>query len=307
MVRRSIRVLAGAVVLGIVAPPLWFAVFPVTPAALPEPGRRIPVGEGVSVNAIEKGEGLPVVLVHGLPGCAYDWAPLTDALASRGHRVLAYDRVGFGHSDARRDGDYTLGANGRELVRLLVSEDLRDATLVGWSYGGGTAIEAVLHDPERIGRLVLVGSAGPLDDPPEPSPVFGVLFSAPVLAWIAAVPPVATGLQGALSAEAFSGQPQPAWWAPQLGANMAAPHTRDTWRAEGEHFRWESDPSRVERPVLVVHGDDDRLAPLAVGEALARLAPRSELVVVKGGSHMLPITHAGALAERIAAFVRGGG
>ena len=80
------------------------------------------------------------MLVHGLPGSAYDWAPLTDALAARGFRVIAYDRMGYGYSDARADGDFTIAANARDLLGLLENQDLSHlleycqlaAKAVGW-------------------------------------------------------------------------------------------------------------------------------------------------------------------------------
>jgi pimeloyl-ACP methyl ester carboxylesterase len=258
------------------------------------------------VNAVERGAGPAVVLVHGLPGTAYDWEPLTAALASRGRRVLAYDRVGFGYSDPRPGDDFTMEGNGRELVGLLESEGLRDATVVGWSYGGGTAMHAALQDPSRIGRLVLVGSAGPLDTPPPGGPLDAVVFSRPVLGWLRAVPPAGAAVRRAFSIEAFSGQPMPDWWLPQLGASLAAPHALDTLAEENGRFRWDGpDPAPIDRPVLIVHGDDDRLVPLAVGEALHARARRSELFVVPGGSHMLPSTHAALVADRIVAFSTG--
>jgi len=294
----AILVLVGV---SVVLPPLFYAFVPEELPELPPPGGRIAVGGGVSVNAVARGSGAPVVLAHGLPGTAYDWAPLTEALAERGLGVLAYDRVGFGHSDPRPNDDFTIEANARELLGLLESEDLRDATIVGWSYGGGTAIVAARLDPSRIGRLVLVGSSGPLEG--EPPAIFAVLFSAPVLAWVRAVPPVSRGMQRVMSIEAFSEQPQPDWWLPQLRANLAAPHTSRTLREEGARFSGDGlDPAPIERPILVIHGDDDRLVPLAVGEGLHQSAQRSELLVVEGGSHMLPITHPDLLADRIAAF-----
>jgi pimeloyl-ACP methyl ester carboxylesterase len=61
----------------------------------------------------------------------------------------------------------------------------------------------------------------------------------------------------------------------------------------------------LSQPLLLIHGDDDRLAPLAIAEWLHRHAPGSELIVVEGGSHMLPITHADLLADRIAAHSGG--
>jgi pimeloyl-ACP methyl ester carboxylesterase len=244
-----------------------------------------------------------VVLVHGLPGTAYDWAPLSAELVARNRRVLAYDRLGYGHSDPRPDDSFSVEANARDLIGLLENADLRDATVVGWSYGGPVAIRAAVLDGSRIGRLVLVGSGGPSDDPQEPPAIYRLLFSRPVLAWIKRVPPLARGLRSALSRQAFSEGPQPDWWLTHLNANLDQAETLRTWREEGAHERPdELDPAAAGRPILIVHGDDDRLAPVAIGEWLHRHAPGSRLEVVEGGSHMLPITHAAFLADQIAAF-----
>ena len=114
------------------------------------------------------------------------------------------------------------------------------------------------------------------------------------------------GVQAAISEQAFSGQDQPDWWAVQLAANFAAPHTRQSWRREGALFDPEDlDPAPIPRPILVVHGQDDLLAPPAIGEWLHEHARDSRILRVEGGSHMLPITHADLLADRMAAFVRG--
>jgi pimeloyl-ACP methyl ester carboxylesterase len=59
---------------------------------------------------------------------------------------------------------------------------------------------------------------------------------------------------------------------------------------------------RIAIPTLLLHGDEDRLAPLAISEYLATVIPQSELRVTPGGSHMLPVTHAEALAQTIVAF-----
>jgi len=140
----------------IVLPPLWYWVFPADPPPeLPPPGRRVELPGGVGLNVLEAGSGSPVVMVHGLPGSAYDWRELSPELANRGLRAIAYDRVGYGRSDPRSDGTYTPEGNASELLGLLAALDLRDVTLVGWSYGGVTSILAVLRDSSRIGRLVL--------------------------------------------------------------------------------------------------------------------------------------------------------
>jgi pimeloyl-ACP methyl ester carboxylesterase len=282
-------------------PPLWFRLFREPAPELPAPGRRVDLAGDVAVNVLEEGAGPAVVLVHGHPGSAYDWRVLAPALAARGFRAIAYDRVGYGRSDARRDGEYTFAANARELALLLAALDLRDAIVVGWSYGGGTSIVAAQQDPSRIARLVLVGSVGP-GLPMGASAVQAVLFSGPVLAWVAAVPPVSAAVQAAMSAGAFSGQPQPDWWRPSLAANLGGGDTRRTMREEGAAYERQAvpDPTRLLLPVLVIHGEDDRLVPVAVGHELARRAPNARLVLVPGGSHMLPVTHAELLAAEIA-------
>lgn len=292
----------------VVAAPLYYSMNPEPVPELPPAGRAIRVGEGVSVNAIEAGpaNGSPMVLVHGLPGSGYDWKPLTEDLAARGHHVIAYDRVGYGRSDARSDDEYTFAANARELLALLEAENLKDVTVLGWSYGGGTAIEAVKRDPSRIGRLVLIGSAGPieLDRPP---PLIRLLLMGPVLRWVGRVPPLRLAIQQASSDRAFSDQPDPAWWLPQVAANFALPNTASSWLQEGAQLSIDGlDPSSIDRPILVVHGDDDWLVPLDVAETIDRLAPDSNLRVVAGGSHMLPVTHAELLGGWISDFVAGG-
>lgn len=307
--RRFLTVLVILLVAAIALPPLYFRIFPMDPIPLPAPGQRITVRDGIAVNAVVKGDGPPVVLVHGLPGSAYDWAAQSEALATRGFRVYAYDRVGYGHSDPRPDGDFSVAANALDLLGLLESQDLRDATVVGWSYGGPISIEAAGRDASRIGRLVLIGSGGPMDESGQPPDGGGALFYAePVVAWLAAVPPVGRSVQKLLSEQAFSEGPQPAWWLPLVAANFGSPHTRHTYQQENTRVAegdMPIDPLTVGVPILLIHGDDDRMVPLAVARWIESHARRAELVVVEGGSHMLPITHADLLADRIAGFIRG--
>lgn len=302
--RRVFSWIALVVVLAIALPPLFYAVTGEPQEDLPPADARYAVSGNVSVAAIERGRGPVAVLVHGLPGYSEDWGPTIDALAARGFRVIAYSRAGYGRSDRRKNDDYTPDGSAADLLGLLSGEDLRNVTVVGWSYGGATAIRAAIRDDERIGRLVLVGSAGPWADAPPDSPIISVLFSQPVLRWVAAVPPVAAAVRGALSREAFAGEPIPEWWDAQLAANFASPHTMDTFQREAARFRFDDslDPAPVRRPILVIHGDQDRNVPLEVGRELAARARDAELVVVEGGGHMLPVTRPDLLAERIATF-----
>lgn len=302
--RRLLLALLALIAAAIALPPLWFALFPVKVPALPAPEKRVALSSGARMHVIERGTGPAVVLVHGLPGQAGDWRMTSDLLAAHGRRVLAIDRIGYGHSDARRDDDYTLDANARELLELLAAEDLTDATVVGWSYGGATALVSARQDASRIGRLVLVGSAGPgIEEGGPPGGIMGLLASA-VLSWVHAVPPAGVAVQRMISAAAYSGQPQPDWWSSSLAANMVQAKTFRAFQREGARMLEKSPPDSagLALPILVIHGDQDRLAPIEIGRALARNNSSAELVEVRGGSHMLPVTHAALLADRIASF-----
>jgi pimeloyl-ACP methyl ester carboxylesterase len=298
----------------VVLPPVWYVVFPADPPPdLPPAGRRVELAMGVALNVLEEGSGPAVVMIHGLPGSAYDWRALLPELASRGYRAIANDRVGYGRSDPRPGDDFTPDANAAELLALLDQLELEDATLLGWSYGGVTAMLATMRDPSRIGRLVLVGTGGPDSDdavPPEPSGVMAFINSGPVLKWRAAVPSTGIALMKGLSDVAFSGGPQPDWWLAGLRANFARPETLVAYRSEmGGIVEPDSaeEPGtfgaeRIRVPTLILHGDDDRLAPVSIGRYLHTKIPNSTLHEIEGGSHMLPVTHAEKMADEIAAF-----
>jgi pimeloyl-ACP methyl ester carboxylesterase len=260
---------------------------------------------GVELNVLESGRGPAIVLVHGLPGCAYDWTPLPERLAAGGRRVIVYDRVGYGHSSPRGPGsDYTYDQNASELLELLEILDLSKATLVGWSYGGGVVLRAGLRDSERIGRLVLLASVGPALEIRESGVADRLLFSRPVLAWVSMVPPISRAVAQAASAEAFSDQPMPDWWVPQLRANLAGPGTTEAMLQEGDKLTvGDIDPGPLDLPVLVINGEDDWSVPMDVAEDLHRRAqPDAKLLRVEGGSHMLPITHPDLLAQHLIEF-----
>ncbi|MFK7915558.1 MAG: alpha/beta fold hydrolase [Pseudomonadales bacterium] len=303
---RLLKWLLIAVALLIVVPPLWYKVFPEAPSALPAPGTAIAVVGAQTLNVLDQGNGPVVVLVHGLPGTAYDWRVLAPLLNQAGFRTLAYDRVGYGHSEARNDSTFGVQANSDELRSLLAAVDVADATVVGWSYGGAITMQSA--SDSRIRRMVLVGSAGPSsadEVPPEPPVAMRVLYSKPVLAWRSAVPPVSRALQAALSSQAFSGGAQPDWWLPDLASNFSRWDTVLSFRNEilAPIDPAGFNPAGITQPTLIVHGDDDRLAPVAIGRYLAEVIPDARYQELAGVSHMLPVTHAEQLASAIVDFV----
>jgi pimeloyl-ACP methyl ester carboxylesterase len=306
--RRVVFAVLVLLLAGIALPPAYFALLggkrsPEFPAG----DRLVELPGGAKLNLTDRGRGPAIVLVHGLPGNGRDWMPLPERLAAGGARAIAYDRVGYGHSSRRDAGDpFTLDQNASELLELLELLNLSDATLVGWSYGGGVVLRAAQRQPQRIGRLVAIGSVGPAFEFEGVPAAMRVLLSRPVLSWLSMVPPLSEAIVRGFSAEPFSGPSMPDWWIAQLRANLALPGMVGTWLAEEDQFGIEGlDPAPLEIPLLLIHATDDRLVPIAVAEDLeARARPNSKLLRVEGGSHMLPITHADLLARKILEFGR---
>lgn len=281
------------------------------PATLPPPARAVPIGDGLALNVVETGSGPPVVLVHGLPGNIGDWAELPEALARRGRRAIAYDRIGYGWSSraaAEDHGAYTVGANARALAALLDALGIERVALVGWSYGGAVVQTLAVEAPERVSHLVLVGAVGPALADVRGDAIDALArsrFGLAVFRWVAAVPPVARWTTGGALATAFSGAARvPPGFVERTRAQLAMEGTLEAFVAEVRRMDARAlSPERIAAPALVLHGSDDRNVPLAVGEDLARRLPQGELQVVEGGSHMLPVTHGDRLAEDVHAWL----
>jgi pimeloyl-ACP methyl ester carboxylesterase len=310
--KRVLRALVFLLVMAIVLPPAWFMAFPAPEAPpLPKPGTRLFLANGQMVNVLSEGEGPPIVMVHGLPGTAYEWRNTSPELAALGHRAIAYDRVGYGRSAPRKDGRFTPEGNAADLLAVLDAMGLRKATVVGWSYGGATAMAAAAQAPERIRRLVLVGTGGPDSPdamPPEPSFAMRAFYSDPMLRYRRAIPPLSLGLMKLLSDLAFNGGPQPGWWIEGVEANFARWETMVSYREEMMNLTAETleefDPKQIVAPTLLLHGDEDQLAPVAISRYLASVIPDATLVEYPGASHMLPVTHAAEIAKQISDFSR---
>jgi pimeloyl-ACP methyl ester carboxylesterase len=304
--RRFLIVLGALLGTVIVVPPLLGSLLGWNDfsASLPEPGERVELRSGGHINVIDSGDGSPVVLVHGLPGSGYDWKPLPQKLEDLGCRVIRFDRVGYGHSSRRRSGEeHSLEANARDLVALLDALGIDRVTPVGWSYGGGVVQVSAVSSPERVNALALVGSIGPAFRPSEPTLVERVLFSRPLVWWGFAVGLPARANTAQISAAAFSPDEVSPWWVDQSVALMALPGAFGTLRAEDARMASRIlRPAEIEAQTLVFQGAEDAFVPLHVGEDLHQRIRRSELIVVPRGSHMLPVTHADLLGERIAAI-----
>jgi pimeloyl-ACP methyl ester carboxylesterase len=117
---------------------------------------------GIKTNYLEAGTGAPVVLIHGSgPGVTSyaNWRLVLPALAEN-FRVLAPDMVGFGFSERPANIEYGIQTWADQVVGLMDTLELPKAHLVGNSFGGAIALRIAAQHPDRVGRLVLMGSMG---------------------------------------------------------------------------------------------------------------------------------------------------
>jgi pimeloyl-ACP methyl ester carboxylesterase len=275
---------------------------------LPARGELIDIGDGRELNVHDEGEGRPIVLIHGWASNSADWDDVPALLAKRGHRVISYDRAGYGYSTRFRssEGNFSTESNARDLLALLDTLGIADATLVGWSFGGGVAQQVAVEHPNRVTHVVLIGSSGPRTNMDEGSlsgpleSLLGSPLAVPILDWISKVPPISYKLTHDNIALAFSGERNiPTGWTIYTQAMLALPDTSAAVAGEAQSEYSDPDLSQIRVPTLVIHGTDDNLAPYTTGEALHRLIPNSALEAIIGGSHMLPVTHAEDITTNI--------
>lgn len=294
--RLALTLLVVSVVMPVVAGPLGLGAAP-----LPAPGMSVPLPGGYRLNVLDEGTGPAVILVHGLPGSAYDWDPLPGLLRSAGCRVIRYDRVGYGYSDRRRvDAEHRVDVNGSELAGLIDVLRLERVLLVGWSYGGGVAIEAAGRS-SRVTGVALLGSIGPATPPPLQVPR--------AVEWprrwaIASGLPARAGIPF-FARLAFNGPPPEGFSSHALSVIGASGvvHTFSEEAVRMDPVSLQVAPlSRV--AVTIVHGTADRLSPVIAAEDLKRRVPSARLVTVPDGSHMLPNTHPALIRDELVDLAR---
>lgn len=309
--RRWIAIVVGAVFLAVAVPLAgahWLG-WGGDAAFVPGADREVEIGGGRRLNVRDVGTGPPIVLVHGLPSNIGDWGEVPEKLAALGHRVVVYDRIGYGHSSRDDDASaetYTYESNARDLEALLDALGIERATLAGWSYGGAVVQEFTASRPERVEAVALLGSVGPASAPGDDalSILLGSPLALPVLRWVAAVPPVGNAFLGENLRLAFARERDiPPGFAERTRAMLALPGTLEAFVAEARRDAPSSlEPERIAVASLVLHGTEDFLVPLDVGRDLDRRLPASQLLVVPGGSHMLPTTHADLVAGALHAL-----
>ncbi len=256
----------------------------------------------------DHGSGKPVVLIHGYPLSGASWEKQLPVLLDAGHRVITYDRRGFGKSSQPTTG-YNYDTFAEDLHKIVTHLKLRDFSLAGFSMGGGEVARYIgKYGSKGVSKAVIISGVPPflLKTPDNPEGVDGSVFE---------------GIQKAIAADRYafftdffknfyntdlllgkrvSEQVVQASWNVAAGASATASLACvPTWL---EDFR--NDLSKIDVPTLVLHGDADRILPIAAsGERTAKLIKGASLVVIKDGPHCITWTHADEVNSELLNFL----
>ncbi|ACU38003.1 alpha/beta hydrolase [Actinosynnema pretiosum subsp. pretiosum] len=243
------------------------------------------------------GPGRPVVLIHGWPLSGESWKLQVPALAAAGHRVITYDRRGFGRSDKPRGG-YEYDTLAEDLHHLLAQLELTDVVLVGFSMGGGEVARYVAkYGQERLRGVVFASAVPPYlartaDNPEGPLPA----EKAEELA--AGLKDDESTFYDTFVTDFFSVDGELKVTQEQWREARALCDEADHRAAQGCMAAWagtdfRADLPAITVPTLVIHGDSDATVPYeGSGERVHAAIPGSQAHVVAGGPHGVNVSHA---------------
>jgi non-heme chloroperoxidase len=262
----------------------------------------------IEIHYEDHGSGDPVVLIHGYPLNGNSWERQERELLARGYRVVRYDRRGFGRSSQPTVGyDYDTFAD--DLHQLLEHLDLLDAVLVGFSMGSGEVIRYLAaHGSKRVRQAALFGAIPPflLKTMDNPEGIDQAVFDGIKAAIVDDRYAFFEGFLNNFNNMDVLGGTRISDRAWQASFNVAAgssPYVSlvcvDTWLTD---FR--PDLAKIDVPVLVVHGTEDRILPFAATAArLPALIRDCTLVPVDGGPHNIGWTHADEVNDALLKFI----
>jgi pimeloyl-ACP methyl ester carboxylesterase len=247
--------------------------------------------DGVRVHYQEAGdEHAPaLVLIHGFASSTLVWSKVFVKLAEAGYRVIASDLLGYGYSAKPRNGEYTIAGQAKLLTRLLDKLGIPRAIFVGSSYGGAVAATCALDYPDRVEKLILVGTVN--DNRPLAFRLMR-LFGSPLFGDV--VSPLLIGSRRLLRRRMKQVYDRHEWVIDErrvdarhlplraAGTQRAIIRTVRSWDAE----RISRDAHLITQPTLLLWGENDQEIPLADGERLHADIPNSRLKVFLECGHL---------------------
>jgi non-heme chloroperoxidase len=265
--------------------------------------------DGTQIYYKDWGRGPVVTFSHGWPLNADAWDGQMLFLAQQGFRVVAHDRRGHGRSEQASSGN-DMNGYADDLAAVLETLDLRDATLVGHSTGGGEVVRYVArHGTKRVAKVVLIAAVPPLllKTPANPEgldlEVFDGLRAALAKDRSQFYKDLAIQFYGANRPEAKVSQGilDQFWiWSMQSGLKNAY----ESIKAFSE-TDFTADLKKIDVPTLLLHGEDDQIVPVHdSSRKSARLIENVKDIYYPGAPHGLTATHQDQINADLLAFLR---
>ena len=266
--------------------------------------------DGAEIFYKDWGTGQPIVFSHGWPLSGDAWDAQMLFFGMNGYRVIAHDRRGHGRSSQPWDGN-NMDRYADDLAELIEHLDLKDAILIGHSTGGGEVAHYIgRHGNDRVAKLVLVGAIPPLmlqtaDNPDGvPMEVFDDIRRGTSLDRSQFYKDITTPFYGFNREGVANNQGlRDSFWLQGMAGGIKGQY--DCIR-EFSEIDYTDDLKAIDRPTLIIHGDDDQLVPIkATAHRAAKIIRDATLKVYPGGGHGLAQLQAEQFNADVLAFIRG--
>lgn len=270
-------------------------------AILPEIGKTVDVN-GVKTNLHDIGSGAPLMLIHGSgPGVTAwaNWRLAIPELAKK-HRVVAPDMLGFGFTERPENTLCDVERWVKHTIGILDALGIERCDLVGNSFGGGIALALAIRHPQRVRRLILMGSVGmSFDLTPGLDAVWGYQPSLEAMKGLLDVFAYDRNLvTDELAQMRYEASIRPGFH--EAFSNMF-PAPRQRWvDALGSK---ESDIRAIAHETLILHGREDKVIPVQVSQTLFDWIPKSQLHVFGQCGHWTQIEHAARFCQLVSNFL----
>ncbi len=240
-----------------------------------------------------QGEGIPLLLVHGLGARSENWAKMIPAMAERGYHVYAPDLPGYGRSSKPKDADYSITMEEAAVVTFMQAVHLPHADVGGWSMGGWVVLKLALDHPQMVDRLAVYDSAGVYFPANFGSELFIPTDAAGVQLLLQTMSPLPRSMGDFVVRDVLRRIARGGWVISRGMASMASGHDLLDFRLHD-----------IRQPTLVMWGAADRLIPLEVGRRIHADIPNSVFAVVEGCGHLAPAECSVPVIEETNAFFK---
>ncbi len=263
--------------------------------------------EGINISYIEKGEGNPLVLVHGIPTSSFLWRDMIEGLSAHG-RVIAPDLPGFGFSDPPPTGDYSVSHYARLLESFLEALSIEGATLVCHDFGGPIVLTYALRHPEKYQRLIILDTFLHTDLPPWPlsMKIAKIWPVGEMLMWLGGKSIARAGLEeGVIDKSRISEEIVQRYYMPDGNPDKLNKTMLGTLRIDYiEDLGFiEENLSTIEKPTLILWGEGDTFLPLYLGERIHEDIKGSRMERIPDCGHFIPEDQPARATEIIVEFL----